>query len=166
MRKWLRRIRGALGMGLTWAVAWAIVGGGVMEGIVDPDGKILDMWPQTLAIPGFVGGVVFSMLLWMAEGRRRFDELSLPRFGALGAASGVLLGALAVAAGAAPGAPLWLRAAVIIGPVTLLNAASAAGTLALARRGRKRELVDAGADTADVGLTEAEKQQLLGEKTR
>ena len=166
MKKWLRRIRGALGMGLTWAVAWAIVGGGLMEGIVDPDGKILDMWPQTLAIPGFFGGIVFSMLLGLAEGRRRFEELSLPRFGALGAASGVVLGALAIAAGAAPGVPLWLRAAVIIGPVTLLNAASAAGTLALARRGGKRDALDAGSDTADVGLTEAEKQQLLGEKTR
>ena len=133
MRKWLRRVRGVLRMGLTWAVAWAVVGGGLMEGIVDPDGKILDMWPQTLAIPGFLGGAVFSVLLGMAEGRRRFDELSLARFGALGAASGLLLGVLAIATGAASGAPLWLRAAVIIGPVTLLNAASAAVPLALAK---------------------------------
>ena len=26
MRKWLRRIRGALGMGFTWAAAWFAVG--------------------------------------------------------------------------------------------------------------------------------------------
>jgi len=26
MKKWLRRIRGALGIGLTWAAAWALVG--------------------------------------------------------------------------------------------------------------------------------------------
>jgi hypothetical protein len=166
MKKWLRRIRGALGMGLTWAVAWAVVGGGVMEGIVDPDGKILDMWPQTLAIPGFFCGVAFSALLRVAEGRRRFDELSLPRFGALGAATGLLLGALAIAAGLASGVPLWLRAAVILGPVTLLSAISASGTLALARMGAKRELPDAGADVADVGLTESEKRELLGGKTR
>ena len=26
MRKWLKRIRGAVGMGLTWAVGWGVVG--------------------------------------------------------------------------------------------------------------------------------------------
>jgi hypothetical protein len=153
-------------MGLTWAVGWAIVGGGVMEGIVDPDGKILDMWPQTLAIPAFLGGVVFSVVLRIAEGRRRFEELSLPRFAALGAVAGLLLGVLAIAAGAAPDAPLWLRAAVIVGPVTLLSAASAAATLALARRAHGREVLDAGADAAEVGLSESEKQALLGDRTR
>ena len=30
MKKWLTRIRGALGMGLTWAVAWALMGVGGM----------------------------------------------------------------------------------------------------------------------------------------
>lgn len=145
MKRWLRRIRGAVGMGLVWAIAWAVVGGGVMEGIVDPHGKILDMWPQTLAIPGFLGGVVFSVVLWMSEGRRRFDELSLPRFGALGGLVGLLLGGLAVGAGAASGVlPLWLRAAVIIGPVTLLGAVSASGSLALARMAERRELPGAG----------------------
>lgn len=145
MKSWLRRLRGAFGMGLTWAIGWAIVGGGIMEGIVDPHGRILDMWPQTLAIPGFIGGVVFAGLLWMAEGRRRFEELSLPRFGALGALVGVMLGGLAVAAGAAGGvASFWLRAAVIVAPVTLLSAASAAGSLALARKARQREALSAG----------------------
>jgi hypothetical protein len=102
------------------------------------------MWPQTLAIPGVIGGVVFSVVLRIAEGRRRFDELSLLRFGVWGAVTGLLLGVLAVAAGLAHAAPLWLRAAVIIGPVTLLSAISAAGTLALARRGGKRDVLDAG----------------------
>jgi hypothetical protein len=164
MRKWLRRIRGAVGMGVAWAVAWAIVGGGVMEGIVDPDGKILDMWPQTLAIPGFFGGVVFSMVLSIAEGRRRFDELSLPRVGALGAVTGLLLGGLALAAGAAPDVPPWLRAAVIIGPVTVLGAISASALLALARMGDEQELPAAGADADDLALTESEKRELLGGK--
>jgi len=145
MKGWLRRIRGAVGMGLTWAVGWAVVGGGVMEGLVDPHGKILDMWPQTLAIPGFLSGAVFSMLLWVAGGRRRFDELSLSRFGAWGAVAGLLLGVFAVGTGAASGVlPLWLRAAAIIGPVTLLSAASAVGSLALARMAERRRLSDLG----------------------
>ena len=143
MKKWLRRIRGAVGMGLTWAVGWAIIGGAIMEGIVDPNGKILDMWPQTLAIPGFLLGVVFSMVLMIAEGSRRFDELSLSRFAALGAVAGVALGALAVAAGVFPAVPLLLRAAVVIGPLTVLSAASAAGSLALAKMAEDRGLLAA-----------------------
>jgi hypothetical protein len=151
MKKWLRRLRGAVGMGLTWAVGWAVVGGGVMEGLVDPHGKILDMWPQTLAIPGFLSGAVFSMVLWVAAGRRRFDELSLSRFAAWGAVAGLLLGVFAVGTGAASGVlPLWLRAAVIIGPMTILSAASAVGSLALARMAERRKLPDASADVAEV----------------
>jgi len=141
MGNWARRLRGTIGMGLTWALGWAVIGGGVMEGIFDPDGKLLDMWPQTLAIPGFIGGVVFSGLLWATAGRRRFEELTLASFGGWGAAVGILLGSLALAAGLAPGvAPLWLRVAVIVGPPALLSAVSAAGTLALARlaAGRNR----------------------------
>ena len=81
MQKWLRRIRGAVGMGFIWAVGWAVVGGGVMEAFVDPKGASIDMWPQTLGIAGFLGGVVFSMVLGIAAGRRRFEELSLFGFG-------------------------------------------------------------------------------------
>lgn len=164
MSRWLRRLRGAAGMGVTWAIAWAIVGGGVMEGIVDPHGKILDMWPQTLAIPGFLGGVIFSVVLWAAEGRRRFDELSLPRFGALGGLVGLLLGGLAVGAGAASGVlPLWLRAAVIVAPVTLLGAVSATGSLALARRGERREMLGAGVDADDAEFAQAKSRERLGD---
>ncbi|MBL8987450.1 MAG: hypothetical protein JNJ80_14355 [Gemmatimonadetes bacterium] len=134
MSTWARRLRGTIGMGLTWALGWAVIGGGVMEGIFDPHGKILDMWPQTLAIPGFIGGVVFSGLLWATAGRRRFEELSLSRFAGWGAVVGVLLGSLALAAGAAGGvASLWVRVAVILGPMALLSAVSATGSLALAR---------------------------------
>jgi hypothetical protein len=83
MKKWLRRIRGAVGMGLTWAAGWALVGV-LIELFIDPMGSLVDVWPTALAIPGFLGGAVFSAVLQVAEGRRRFDELSLPRFGAWG----------------------------------------------------------------------------------
>ncbi|MEZ4456503.1 MAG: hypothetical protein R2882_08140 [Gemmatimonadales bacterium] len=133
MGNWLRRLRGALGMGLSWALVWAVVGGGIMEAFVDPDGRILDMWPQTLAIPGFVGGVVFSVLLGVAERRRRFDELSLGRFASLGAVTGLLLGTLVLGLGAGASLPLWLRLAAIAAPIVALSTGSAAGVLALAR---------------------------------
>jgi len=135
VKKWLRRMRGAVGMGLIWAVAWAIVGGGVMEAFVDPNGAILDMWPQTLGIAGFIGGAVFSIVFGIAAGRRGFDELSLVRFGALGAVAGVAVGAFLMTIGAP---------AMIIAPAAVLCAGSASGSLALARRAKERELLDAG----------------------
>ena len=157
MKKWLRRIRAAVLMGLTWGLAWGVVGGAIMEGIVDPDGRILDMWPQTLAIPGFLGGVVFSVVLWLTEGRRRFDELSLPRVAVWGALAGLLLCGLAISV---LGASSLGRALVIIAPVTLLSAASAAGTLALARKARTPEVIDAPAEVADMGRGQPETRDL------
>ena len=151
MAKWLRRIRAAVVMGLIWAVGWAVVGGAVMEGIVDPHGKIRDMWPQTLAIPGFLCGAIFSVVLGIAASGRRFEELSLSRFGALGAVAGLLLGGLAAATGPAS-LPLWLRAAVVLAPLTILSAASATASLAVARLAERRALPPAGTDDADVRL--------------
>ncbi|MEX2154706.1 MAG: hypothetical protein WD825_15295 [Gemmatimonadaceae bacterium] len=135
MQTWLKRIRGAVGMGLIWAVAWAIVGGGVMEAFVDPNGAILDMWPQTLGIAGFLGGAAFSIVFGVAARRRNFEELSLARFGVLGAVAGVVVGAFLMTTGAP---------AMIIAPAALLCAGSASGSLALARRAKQRELLDDG----------------------
>ena len=99
MKEWLTRIRGAIVMGLAWAVVWAPIA--VLAGlIVDPDGSMDEMWPAIGAYPGFLCGVVFSAVLGVAEGRRRFDELPLARVSAWGAVAGLLLGGLGMAAGA------------------------------------------------------------------
>ena len=144
MKKWLRRMRAALGLGLIWALGWGLVGGFVMEAFVDPHGRIADMWPQGLAMTGFLGGVIFSIVLWMTEGRRRFDELSLPRVGVWGAVAGALMMLVGIAIG------LQLPvAAALLGPVTLLSAASATGSLALARMANDRQLLGAGDRVAD-----------------
>jgi hypothetical protein len=154
MKRWLRPIRGAIGMGLTWAVGWGLVGF-LFEMILNilPGndlGHIVDMWPQFLAMNGFLGGVVFSMVLGVAAGRRRFDQLSIRGFGACGALGGLLLGGFATTTGLASGLdPLWIRAAMIIGPPTVLSAASAAGSLALARMAERRS-VDAAADLPEL----------------
>jgi hypothetical protein len=145
-------------MGLLWAAGGAGVGG-VIELLdnVLPGGlamaSAVDMWPQTLAIPFFLGGVLFSVVLGIAGRRRRFDELSLPQFTAWGAVAGLLLGLRAVTAGA----PV-----IALGITTLGSAIAAAASLALARRSEDRELLAAGADVADAGLTEAEARELLG----
>lgn len=138
MRQLFRRIRGAFVVGLTWALAWGLGGGAVMEVIFDPHGRIADIWPMVLGIPGFFAGVLFSVVLAVAERRRRFDELSLPRFGIWGAAAGAALGLLGVAAFGLGG--------LIVVPLALLGAASACGSLALARKGEDRELLGTGKD--------------------
>ncbi len=139
MKNWLRRIRGAVLMGLTWAVVWAPIG--VLIGmIVDPDGSMDEMWVAVGGYPGFLCGAVFSAVLGIAEGRRRFDELSLSRVGAWGAVSGVLVGALPFVLGSSEnaGLPAWLLGVAIIGSITLLSAVSAAGSLALAKWWRRK----------------------------
>jgi hypothetical protein len=164
MKKWLRRIRGAVLMGLTWALVWAPVA--VLIGmIVDPNGSMEEMWPAIGAYPGFLSGVVFSAVLGIAARRRRFNELSLSRFAAWGAVAGLLIGVLPFTLGdVSTERPLWLLGVVIIGPITLLGAVSAAGSLALARRAEKRELLDARGDVAEVGLTERAAQELPGRR--
>ncbi len=169
MKKWMRQIRGALRMGLTWAVGGFLVGSGI-EIISNvwptPLGSMVDIWPAALGFPAFFGGVVFSTVLGIAGRRRRFDELSLPGFAAWGAVGGLivsLIPAAMVAIGlATPNIPLWQITAALIGPLTLGSAIAASGSLALARMAEDRELLDASRDVADVGLTEEEARELLG----
>lgn len=165
MRKWLRRIRGAIGMGLTWAAGWAPIGAviGLGVGVVlgAPLDVLVPLWVGTLATLGFLGGAIFSTVLRITEGRRRFDELSVPRFAAWGALGGLVLGMLAITGGLL-GTGLTPVDAIIAGASTLLGAGSAVGSLALARRADDQELLEAWQDVDDVGLTEKETKQLLG----
>jgi uncharacterized membrane protein YjfL (UPF0719 family) len=148
MKTWQRRIRGAIGMGLTWAAAWAVAGAliGVASNLLPslPWGFFLEVFDAplpALAIPGFFGGALFSVVLGFAGRRRRLDELSLPRFAAWGALGGLLLSLLpvalfAVGLASAEGSRhgLWAATAAISGPFILLSALSAAGSLMLARK--------------------------------
>jgi hypothetical protein len=151
-----RRIRGALGLGVIWAGGGAFIGG-LIELIsnIFPGLPLyfIDMWIPTLAVPGFLGGVIFSTVLGIAARRRRFDELSLPLVAALGAAGGVLLGGLMVALGVTP---------LIIVPATLLSGLGACLSLGFARMAERSESISAGDDVDDVGLTAREQRDMLG----
>ena len=59
MRTWVRRIRGSVVMGLTWAVIWVPVAL-LMSMIVDPDGSMDEPWILVGAYPGSLSAVVFS----------------------------------------------------------------------------------------------------------
>jgi len=138
MTRWLRRARAALLTGLIWAVAWAPVG--VLIGmVVDPDGSMDEPWMLVGTYPGFLGGVLFAVVLGLAARRRRLDELSLARVAAWGGLAGLLVGVLPFTIGEpTTDYPLWLLATVVIVPITLLGALSAAGSLALARMAERR----------------------------
>src|SRR5262249_43028420 len=85
---------------------------------------------------GFIAGVTFSGILLLTEGRRRFDQMSMPRFAAWGAAGGILLSALFVR-GTSLG---WSEVLAISTSFGRASAVCASGSLALARRATRQEL--------------------------
>lgn len=147
MTGWMRRVRGALGMGVTWAIAWAL--GGLMIGLasfvinLDWFFRVFDAPLPAMAIPGFFAGAFFSLVLGIAARKKRFSELSMPFFTSLGALGGVLLllfPPLLVAVGLGTPADdgrFWQGLAIVAAPFVLFSAASAAATLAIARRAER-----------------------------
>jgi hypothetical protein len=154
MGKWLRRIRGAIGMGVTWAAVW-FTAGFVPRWVFGISSDL--PFPLLFGGLGFIAGVTFSGLLVLTEGRRRFDLLSLPRFAGWGAVGGLLLSALFVR-----GASYGLGEVLAISTTfALACAVCASGSLAVARRAVRRELPDSRGDTTEPELTDQEKRKLL-----
>ena len=133
MRKLLQRIRGAIGMGVTWAAACFVVGT-VPRWVfgVNTDVPI----PLVLGVFGFLAGVTFSVVLVLTEGRRSFEEMSLPRFAGWGAAGGLLLSGLWASAASLG----WGDVLAVAPTFAFASAVCASGSLALARRAGRREL--------------------------
>jgi hypothetical protein len=150
MSDWLLRLRGMVWMSLTWAAGWAVAG--LLIGVSslvtpwlpwDAFFRVFDAPLPVLGMPGFIGGAVFSIVIGTAEHRSKFEDLSLGRFAAWGAAAGLLLSlvpAAMVGVGLAnlnhPEHGLWKLTALISGPLTLLGAVSGAAVLRLARAAR------------------------------
>jgi hypothetical protein len=128
MRPFLRKCRGALGLGLLSAGAWAIIFAliAVVIGIFDPDSIDQGEGPLHVApigaLFGFVSGIVFALLLAVGEGRKTLRDLSIARaalWGMLGTAAYPLL------------TPVGDEAVLIFGPI---GAALAAACVAVAKR--------------------------------
>lgn len=156
MRGWLRRIRGAIGIGVTWALGWAPVGAivGWLTGLAlgFPLAVIATNYGVMFGVVGFVGGTIFSSVVRIAEGRRSFEQLSMRRFLAWGAVGGLVLGGLSVSLGLL-GAGANALGAVIAGVTTLLGTGSAAGTLAIARAGDGPREIGGGSASRLPGVT-------------
>jgi hypothetical protein len=160
MKNWGRRIRAAIGMGLTWAVAW--FGAGILLARV-PGFESGDVPFALLFAPlGFVSGIIFSVILVGMEGRRELARTSLSRFAGWGAASGLLLSGIFVVGAAVRGGALWGEFLVFGPPLAMASAFCAAGSLAMARRAARRELPGPSGKPAEAELTEDERRKLLG----
>jgi FtsH-binding integral membrane protein len=154
MRKWMRRIRGAIGMGFTWAVAWAAAGM-VPRWVFGFNADV--PFPLVFGSLGFMAGVIFSGLLMLTEGRRGFEQMTLPRFAAWGAVGGFLLSAIFTRV-----ASLGFADVLAIAPTfAVAGAICASGSLALARRAEMRELPDNRGSSAEAELADHKKRQLL-----
>ena len=136
----LRKLRGLLGVGLTWGVLWGLIGFaiGLVIGVVDPDSIDPGEEPARIGlligVVGFLSGCSFAFLLSLAEHSKGIRDLSLGRaalWGVLGAAAPLLLS----------GMPDGM--VVMACP---LGAAFAVGSVAVARRAARREpeLLDSG----------------------
>ena len=147
-----RHLRAALRNAVTWGAAWAVAGGALVAtlGLFQPDARIESLaeriglavgaaivWGVRFGIIGGVIGAVFAGAVRLRYRGRRLADISVPRFGALGA----LVGGV--------GVPLYLQAMNVLtgdGPIawglvmddavwaTAFGAAAAAGSILLARR--------------------------------
>ena len=131
--KWMQRIRGAIRMGLAWGFAWSLVGA-LPRWVfgINADAP----FPLIFGLLGFIAGVAFSAVLVMTEGRRSFEQMTLPRFAAWGAVGGVALSAIFTRI-----ASLGLGDVLAIVPTfAVASAVCASGSLALARKAKMPEL--------------------------
>jgi hypothetical protein len=149
MRNWTRRVRGGIGIGLTWAAGWMPIGALTALGvwvILNPIvtfgeeaaglGRFMGVSALVFGALGFVAGGIFSAVLHMTEGRRTFEQLTLPRFATWGGIAGLLLGGSAALTMFAGSGLQLVPDAIVSIVATLLGAGSAAGSLAIARKAR------------------------------
>ena len=102
-----------------------------------------EMWVAIGAYPGFLSGMVFSVITGFSKGRRRFDDLQFGWVAVRGAGSGMLVGAvpfLALLPSESASSQGGISGVLVMASITLLGAISAAGSLAVAkwRRGKAR----------------------------
>jgi hypothetical protein len=137
MKGFLRRLRGLIGTGLTWAVGWAGLYGATLlvmrilgaEAIWDP--SLVFRVVLNVGTLGFIAGASFGVILSLLERHKRLEDLTFKRLALWGSLAGLVIVAMLGAAFLAP---------VII--FTLLGIGSATGTLALAKRGARDELIE------------------------
>lgn len=134
----LRRLRGALGLAITWGITWAIAAGligglatsavMILRGHFPPVPLLMAAFALAGGISGFVSGAGFALLLTTSARRRTLDDLNPLQFGLLGAIPAAVFG--------------WIlfRQAGLALVATGFGFVAATGSLILARRADAREI--------------------------
>lgn len=136
----LRKLRGALGTGLTWAVAWAGLGAvhGFLVGVFNPrywtlGNPILDT-SFGYAVAGLVAGTGFSLLLASLGRRATLERLSRGRVALWGAVGGALVPVLVHVTRGLTSSAGWGDVALTASVTGVLGAVSGLVSLWIARR--------------------------------
>lgn len=132
MQKLLRRARGALGIGAVWAFGWSAIGT-IPRWVLGINADA--PFPLIFGVLGFLAGIIFSSVIVLAEGRRRFEEMSVVRFASWGAVGGLVLAGVFARMASLE----WGDVMMVAPTFAIACAICAAGSLALARRARVRE---------------------------
>jgi len=133
----LRKLRGALGIGLSWAVIWALFGLSIGFAILYFDPASIDQGEDPLNMAriigtvGFMCGLVFAGVLAFAERHTKLRDMSLWRAAFWGAIGGAALPLLTT-----------MNDQIALNTVPL-GVISATFAVALARRAARREVQEA-----------------------
>jgi len=138
VKRFIKRIRGILGTGITWAIGWGATFVGLR--LVLSPGHFTGL--AALAVSGmgfgFVAGSSFAVILSITERRRSLHQLSLRRVALWGGIGGAMLALLAAPRVIGAGLPLNVLVSAYLIPLGLtglLGAGFAAGSVAIARKG-------------------------------
>ena len=153
----LRKLRGIVGTGISWAFGWSIVGTtihwslGLLGLVGSPDMMVA---PYMYGLLGFYGGSVFGGVLALTEYKRLLAELHLGRVAVWGALAGLFVPVVYHLLGSGAGLSwfsyfwtspeAWISLAII----TPLGAGSAAGMTAIARSSSDAAIGDGDGDPA------------------
>jgi hypothetical protein len=130
-----RRLRGLLGVGVTWGTLWA--GIGAVIGLVV--GEPMAVWALGMGLYGLVSGVGFGALLSLGEGRKTLLDLRLGRVAVWGVLGSALVPLLFGAMGTFG---VGTTLADVLGAVlttAVLGGTFAPGSVAIARRAQLRQ---------------------------
>lgn len=145
MTEFVRRLRGAIGTAMTWAIGWAILAFAGASTAYLFTGDRVHFWgtvfPLSLlaGLSGLIGGMVFSLALGVAYRHRRLGDLSALRMAVWGAGAAVLVPLGVLGAGMVAQVPMesGVVLAAILG-LGALGGATAGGTIKLAQLADRR----------------------------
>ena len=136
MKPFLRRLRGIIGTGLTWAAGWMGLIGLVVFPVLALFGAPIfsdfGLYLKNVLIVGelgFIAGGSFGLVMTALERRKKLEDLSFFRIALWGGIGGLALAAI--------------TGDTYLGPIivfTVLGIGSATGSLAFAKKAHQKEL--------------------------